>query len=128
LKSFIHEKQKGYPLTPNKEYVVCAINIWKGILQYLVTEQSEKGNDFPVWVPTILFEITDPRCPHIWSFAHYPENRDKGLEAILGYPELVDLRNGHYDGVLLGDQEARKLFHIRRIEIEKSVPGEWVQL
>jgi hypothetical protein len=32
------------------------------------------------------------------------------------------------NGVLLGDQEARKLFHIRRIEIEKSVPGEWVQL
>ncbi len=107
-----------------EEHTVYGMTLWNSVPKYLIVDTD---SSMPYLEAAYFFEVIDDRCPHTWSFAYYPENRGIGLEAIWGYPELVDLKTGHYDGVLLGDPEARKLFHIRRMEIENSIPGEWAQ-
>lgn len=75
-----------FDLEIGKEYVVYAINLWKGLLSYLVVGEGL----FPHWYLSELFSVTRNEIPPNWYFARFCEDEGFELNAVWGYDELVN--------------------------------------
>jgi hypothetical protein len=49
-------------ITIGKEYEVCAIVMWRGVLFAQVVDDTR----LPAWLPTWLFEVREPALPPDW--------------------------------------------------------------
>jgi hypothetical protein len=102
-----------FDLQVGKEYVVYAINLWKGALGYLLVGDGMH----PSWYPAELFEVTQNKLPSSWHFARYNEEDGFDLGALWGYEELIMTEN-HYDELANLEKPALDVFGKRMTEIE----------
>jgi len=100
-------------------YIVYAVNLWNGVISYLVdlSGNPPKWLSMPRWNPAELFEIVDNRIPPNWCFDFRGYRKDYPLNAICGYPELLD--EDHYDNLLEGEEEAMFVFLKRKKEVDE---------
>lgn len=104
-------------LEKGKQYLVTGMILGEGILNYLIDD----GGIISA-CPYQLFEVVTNDVPVSW---HYKpllvgDNKFPYLEAIWGYHELVfdDL---HYEKLIEGDEESKRIYFKRKIELEKEI-------
>src|SRR5206468_3499631 len=103
-------------------YLVFGIAIWRGVFHYLLTLAP---GDSPSWYPALLFRVVDGRLPSGWSF-RLRDTPTSFVDALWGYPELVEAGGRHYDDLLEREPDALEIFGHRRAEIEAdpvNIPG-----
>lgn len=110
-----YTSQGKFDLELGKEYTVYGINVWSDYVSYLIIpEQSER----PSWYPDQLFEITENRMPPDWCVAVFPNGEKNDLQLIVGYDEIVNSLDSHYDALIERDPEALAIFNERKSEID----------
>jgi hypothetical protein len=73
-------------LKEGKEYVVYALRVYLGHIWYCICDE---GCDFyPIWNPSMLFELTDSRLSRYWVFSFDEENNRK--VPYLSFPEWAN--------------------------------------
>ena len=87
-----------------KEYNVFAVAVYCGATLFLLSDD----NDLPNWYPVELFMISDARVPHDWLCSVYPEN-DGGLQFLLGYEQLIT-DDSQYDALIERVPSALEVF------------------
>jgi len=97
-----------------KEYVVYAINLWKGLLGYLIVGEGM----YPAWYPAELFNVTRNEIPNDWYFARFSEEQGFDLYAVWGYDNLVNTED-HYDELANLEKKAIDVFVERMKEINE---------
>jgi hypothetical protein len=103
-----------FDLQPAKEYIVYGINLWKGLLGYLVIGEGM----YPYWYPSELFTITRNELPPNWYFSCFPKGAGFDLNAICGYEELVNAPD-HYDALSNLEKSAIDVFVERMKQIDE---------
>lgn len=102
-----------------KVYVVYSMFIFRGALDYLLSEES---TDVPFWYPAELFEVVDSLLSLEWHFTFigYGENHEskKSLAAIWGYKEMI-FDSKHYIDLTEREPEALDIFFKRKREMDE---------
>jgi hypothetical protein len=93
-----------FHLTVGTDYPVHGVAVFKRGVIVLLLDDTGKPN----WHPIELFEVTDGTLRPGWKFATRDDG-DQGMQAIFGYPELVD-DEGHKDALIERDPEALRIF------------------
>ena len=78
--------QTVFNLTLNKAYQVHGLAVYNGGLTALVVNDTE----LPTWYPVEAFVVVDGTLPPSWRFCLRDEDGPTGLQALWGYPELID--------------------------------------
>jgi hypothetical protein len=118
LDSF-HNPEEYFDLNLGEFYVVYGINIWDGLIHYLIYVTSHLG---PYWTPSELFTIIDNRLPPEWFFRFYGYEKHAHpislVNAVWGYNEIA-LDPVHYEGLIEREHNALDIFWKRKKEIDK---------
>lgn len=109
-----YTSSSSFDLEIGKEYVVYAVSLWKGILNYLVVGEGL----FPHWYPLELFRLTQNKMPPCWYFACFSEEQGFEIGAIWGYKELVNTET-HFDDLANLDKGALDIFVQRKKQIDE---------
>jgi hypothetical protein len=104
-----------FHVTYGNSYIVYAINLWKGSINYLILEDGEQHK--PDWYPANLFEVTDSRMPSTWQYAFWGNIPEFQVQAVWGYAELALDAGKHYDALMERQEDALAVFQQRREEI-----------
>lgn len=104
----------AFDLEIGKEYVVCGICQWKGLLTYLIMGEGL----YPYWYPSELFSVTRHDMPPDWYFARFLDQNAFDLQAIWGYYELISVEE-HFDELSNLEKKAITIFMARKKEIEE---------
>ena len=99
----------------NKEILVYGIFVRNGVVNYLT---MDKYNERPYWNPAELFEVVDNKLSCNWLYKFYGYEVDGYINAVFGYPELLDKK--HYIGLLEREEEDMKIFNFRKKEIDNE--------
>lgn len=103
-----------FPLTIGRSYPVYAVTVFLGITWFYVLDDDELS--WPIWMPALLFDVTDGSLPDTWEFGHF-RHADGGETPILSFPEWAsDLH--YYERLVDGDPDATATFERRRSEVE----------
>ncbi|NCU30105.1 hypothetical protein EOM60_05925 [Candidatus Saccharibacteria bacterium] len=99
--SFSHgttsERGIEYPLFVGAEYVVYGIMVHDNTMYYLI---SFEESNVPDWIPSDLFEITDPTIPYFWIIQTTFSKNDN-IMFILSHHEIAT-NFSHMLGLLQG--------------------------
>lgn len=90
-----HLREHEYEVSVGEVYIVYGVNVWHGLLNYLVVPEKV---GIARWIPSVLFEVLDSRFPPFWRFGFLGTGSEYTLYAVWGYPELLDV--AHYSGLL----------------------------
>jgi len=101
-------------LVLEEKYVVYGICLWRGKLHYLVYDECETSS----WYPCLIFALEDNKMPDIWRFRFINDADKYSVQAVFGYPELVDSES-HFDDLMERDGQALAIFSKRRHEIDQ---------
>ena len=108
-----------FHVTWDRIYTVYAMSIWKGMLNYLILNDS---NHRPDWYSSGLFQIDDGRLPSDWYFGFVGEKLGWPLFPIWGYPELVLDGGKHYLALIERDPVVLAIFE-KQITSANREPG-----
>jgi len=97
-------------------YVVYAMSIWEGILNYLILEREA---DLPFWHPAELFEVEDEMLPLETYFKYFGGKDARGVNALWGYKEMI-FDDSHYLNLIEREKKAIKVFLSRKQEIDEE--------
>jgi hypothetical protein len=100
-------------LTVGKEYRIFAMQIWRSLLDVLLSDDTGK----PQWYPIEIFKVSDSRLPNDWLFKSTPDE-EYGLQALWGYKSIVE-DPLHHDGMLELEPEHLKIFEEERRKREE---------
>lgn len=107
-------------LTIGSEFTVYGLMFFATRVDYLIC----LNNNYPIWVPSNLFEIDIQGLPNNWSLcitylnSNYKILDDSfGIKAIISYPNLVD-NISHYVGLLEREPDDLKLFFLEKEKID----------
>lgn len=89
----------------NSEYLVYGVSIWRNIIFYLICDDYK----LPNWYPAEIFKLIDSHIPNNWKFTFNENSDEYSVEAIFGYPELIDIED-HYVGLIERDKVALEIF------------------
>jgi hypothetical protein len=103
-----------FPITPGREYVVFAVTVFLGMAWFYVLDDD--GHPWPMWIPAPLTEVTDGAIPPNWRIGYVQFSRDK-QHFVLSFPEWAS-DYAFYERLVDGDETARRVFSVRRAEIE----------
>lgn len=78
--------QTVFYLTLNKTYRAHGLALYNGGLIALVLDDTGRPN----WYPVEAFEVVDGKLPTDWRFELPDEDGPTGIQALWGYPELID--------------------------------------
>ena len=106
--------QTRFDVVYDQTYVVFAVLLWKGIVHYLIVNDTTQR---PNWLPSLLFEIVDPRLPAGWEL-RFPDNPQMSPAMVCGYPEIASEDGCHYIDLIERETPALQIFERRRAEIE----------
>lgn len=65
-------KTGNIPITIGTVYTVYALTVYLGIVWYYIADDSY--TDYPVWVPSLLFEIVDNQLSRFWRYSNLQGN------------------------------------------------------
>lgn len=105
-------KQTIFDVNLSSEYVIYGVCIWRKLVLFLVVDETSKPN----WYPAGLFKVVDTQFPSSWQFTRYNNKDERHVEAILGYPELLE--KDHYIGLIEREEDALKIFYKRKFDID----------
>jgi uncharacterized C2H2 Zn-finger protein len=77
---------ENFSIKPGKEYIVYAVWIYLGYIWYCICDEDKTF--YPMWNPSMLFEITDNRLSRYWIFS-LDEDNDKRAP-FLSFPEWAN--------------------------------------
>lgn len=103
--------QSMFHLTVDREYDVLGICLTREALQYLVWDDVER----PQWYPVSAFVVTDDTLSPEWHFHIFPPYSN--VTAVWGYRELSD--EDHFDGLAERDPGALQVFRERALEARR---------
>jgi hypothetical protein len=98
-------------LARGRNYKAFGISLYRGVLHFLVCDET----DLPNWYPSEVFQIVDPKIPSHWLVFSRPDNA-VGLQLLISYPAMIE-DEFHYDDLLERDTAALDVF---RKELEGS--------
>ena len=101
------------------QYSVYGVSVWRGLTNYLMMGEEE----LPAWYSSELFELIDNSLPGNWSLLIAPTSY---VQLIVGYEEMINSFDNHYDAILERDEDALKIFFMRKGEIDKETGREVV--
>lgn len=78
--------QSVFHLTVAKKYRAHGLALFNGAMIALVIDDET----LPCWYPAEAFVVVDGTMPHNWRFGLRDQDGATGLQAIWGYPKLVD--------------------------------------
>lgn len=110
-----YTSQSEMALTLGKEYAVLSMCLCKGLILYLIYDESHRPN----WHPAAIFQISERVISPIWEFGFWGDDPANEIEAVWGYHELVNIE-GYFDQLSERVPEALDVFEMRRKEIENS--------
>jgi len=94
----ISSAKNGYNVTIGKEYKVYGIMFVDNKVRYFVIMD---GYSSPRWLPSELFDVSDPQIPFDWKVGSYISNFGEGMylgySELTDYPFMLDLLDGNLD-------------------------------
>jgi hypothetical protein len=107
---FFYSDRSEFAVDIGVTYFVYAMVLFDHMIQVLVCNKFGS----PYFCPIGLFEVSDGRIPADWKFGRREEGVDLpagrwGLQAIWGYPEIVD-SDAHYAGLVDRNPDDLKTF------------------
>jgi hypothetical protein len=99
-----------FSLTVGSAYPVLGMELYRGILQLLIPDNSDR--QYPQWMPVELFDVDVTELPAVWYFRSYGNSssaRQHGFQARWGYRQLVE-SDEHRDGLEELDPAALAIF------------------
>lgn len=113
-----------FAITPGNTYIVYGITISENYAWYYLCDDG--FTYYPIWHPSPLFTIVDPRLSRYWEFEYTPSGRCESMSGIIvAYPEWArDPR--YYDRLSDNDEAAVKVFEKYRKLIDEEA-ATWVQ-
>lgn len=106
-----------FNLEIGKSYTVYSVNVWRGMVSYLLIGERRAE---PSWYPSEAFEVVDNTLPSRWYFGTYKPEEKNGLQLIVGYDEMVNTIDSHYDELIECESQAVEVFNKRRREIDQE--------
>lgn len=97
--------QTVFYLTLNETYQVHGLGLYNGGLCALVVDDTGKPN----WYPVEAFVVVDGVLPVGWRFGLRDEDGPTGMQALWGYPELID-NSDHVKALIERDASAMSTF------------------
>lgn len=104
-----------FSVVEGRTYLVFSVLFSNGLVHYLLTTDETL---LPDWVPSLLFEIVDPRPPSGWEFQHLNNSAIPPNSVICGYPEIAKKDGTHFVDLEEREEPALQIFERRRAEIE----------
>lgn len=98
-------KKTIFDVNIGSEYLVYGISLWRKQFFYLICDEY----NLPNWYPAEIFKVVDNRISKNWKFKLSEFYDEYSVEALIGYPELIDIEN-HYAELIERDSEALKIF------------------
>jgi hypothetical protein len=104
-------------ITIGAEYIVMGLITFESFQAYLIDD-----NGFISVAPCQLFEVLDNRIHSNWHFRLIDNNEDiyPYIQSIFGYPELCMDKEAYENLIIEMDEEYRKIYFRRKIELEKE--------
>lgn len=100
-----HSSYDKFPLIIGKEYVVYALSEFDDFVWYCLMD--EECTTYPMWSPSMLFEISDRRLSRYWLFDLVDDYRRKDLKVpFFCFPEWIEDENFY---VNLTDDDDREV-------------------
>jgi hypothetical protein len=96
-----------FPLVVGKQYVVYGITLALGHLWYYLCDEGYTY--YPVWKPSPLFRVVDPRLPRCWQIGFHSPPRGRKAILIIAFQAWVD-DPLFYDRLTDGEEEAVRVF------------------
>lgn len=116
-KSMSVDYSKGGMLQLGAVYVVYAISVWNGSLNYLIVPREAT---LPNWYPADLFDVIDQTL-HVETYYDYYGKEDaRGVNALWGYKEMTSEPN-HYVDLIEREPKAISTFLKRKAEIDATL-------
>ena len=97
-------------ITLGAEYEVVGMFVWKGVLEVILRDDTQKPNSYPIE----LFDVSDSRIPDYWSFSSNVGRTD--ITAVWGYAEL--LVQAHLEGIFERDVKELAVFEAAAERVE----------
>jgi hypothetical protein len=99
-----------FDVSAENEYVVYAMCIWENVLMYLIYDDC----NLPNWYPIALFSVINGSLPSEWKFTYKP---GKYAEITWGYAEVNEQEN-HYTNLIERDKKALDIFFAAKFQID----------
>lgn len=106
-----------FALEVGKSYVVYALAFLWGYPWYYLCDES--FSFYPVWHPSPLFKVVNPRVSAFWVFGCIVGKSAEETHVIMAYPEWV-MDPLHYDRLTSGEDADRRIFERYRILIDNE--------
>jgi hypothetical protein len=118
-------------ITTGKQYIVYAI-VYVGsyfgdfvklpkCINYLIMDDITQELHFPSLYNSRLFEVVDDRLFDLdWKFRCFLDH--KTTEGVLGYPELVNDIDGHFERLILSEKKEYELFRVWKEKVDACYP------
>lgn len=89
------KKEKNFSgITIGRVYTVYGFTIRKDLVWYYICDDNYNERDslpYPLWYPSLLFEIIDRRLSKYWEFDAQPGERCESLSGVIvAFPEWVN--------------------------------------
>jgi hypothetical protein len=111
VQSFISEKQTF--LTPEQEYIIYAVSVYKSVPFFLVVDDLE----MPVFLPTFIFSVI---ANEPWSGWICNVNLGAEVELVLG-PDFIARDLGAYVAMIDQETPALDSFWRYRSEVQRTI-------
>ncbi len=110
----------SFALVTGKTYVVYALTIVRNYAWYYICD--ENFTYYPIWKPSPLFKIVDPRLSRHWVFEYTPAGRCESMSGIIvAYPEWAS-DPWYYDRLSDNCEREVKIFERYRQLIDNEYP------
>jgi hypothetical protein len=109
-----------FALVIGKTYVVYAFTVVRNYVWYYLCD--EDFTYYPIWNPSPLFKIVDPRLSRYWVFEYTPDGRCESMSGIIiAYPEWAS-DPWYYDSLSDNCEREVKVFERYRKLIDDEYP------
>lgn len=97
--------REDYRLIIGKEYTVYSLSEFYGYVWYCILDD---GPEFPMWNPSMFFEISDPRLSRYWIYS-LQKNYQNNVVPFFSFPEWI--KNDYfYDSLTDGEDKEVEVF------------------
>ena len=105
-----------FPITRGRVYFVYGVTVYRYIAWYYVFDDYRLR--WPTWMPAPLFDIVDGTIPRSWIMGYFRFSREE-QHPLLSFPEWAK-DHFFYERLVDDDEEAVRIFALRRAEVERE--------
>lgn len=106
-------------------YVVYGITLRDSLFWYYIFDKTSVY--YPIWKPSILFEVTDPRLSRYWIYTFNKLRDYPSAHPIISFPEWANNHPDFYDKLSDGSEKEVKIFQAYKNQMDLEFPDDSIK-